>query len=788
MIKRVLTVLVVLALLVAPITANPASVSATVAVTSVTATPPTVGAPNVGISVTFTTTVQVPAGQTITVVLYHHTVTGGAKSLLVDSGSYAASATASGSFITVTMGAALPVGSHTVAFTGLTGITNPASATTAWIGVSTSVEGSGAAGQVSITSGTAVTGATASSPTPNTVGSAAGYSVYFYTSSTGALTALDYIYLTFPTATTVPAMLTAGTVTVNGSPATATRVGSTMQIQITVPAPIAATGWVYLTIQSTSGILNSTVAGTYSLYVSTTVDTASVASTTFGLAGSSISNLSVTVDPLTPSSVAQFAITFYTSSSGTGVKSGDTIRIEFPVGTAFPSGSFCPVCFVINGQQVQATPTRSGNVVTITVPTTLPSATQFVYLTIGMTAGIVNPPTSGNYSLKVSTSLDTTQVTSSQYTLVGTSISNLAVTATPTSQSAYPELRFTFTTSSSGALTTSDYVYIQIPSSMNPPSSIAASGITVNGTQVASSSSITSDRLSIRMPVSVGNSQQVVVVIAATAGLRNPSTVGTSVSFDVSTSQDVGTRSISYTTTISQIAAPQVSLTTNGVGKPSGYTVVFNTGAGGLLSANVGVIYIVFPAGTVVPASILGQNVRVNGSMASLVSSNSTTRRVEVRTPVAVQAATQVTVVIDLAANIVNPSTAGTSYVLTAYTSAETTLVNSAAYAIVNLPVSTAVTYPVNPDGLNSYYRTRPSVTITATSPSGYPVSIYYRINTGSDTLYAGPVQIPDGNVTLTYYARDSQSNQEAPRQLTFKVDATAPVVTILTPQGGSVT
>jgi hypothetical protein len=122
------------------------------------------------------------------------------------------------------------------------------------------------------------------------------------------------------------------------------------------------------------------------------------------------------------------------------------------------------------------------------------------------------------------------------------------------------------------------------------------------------------------------------------------------------------------------------------------------------------------------------------------------------------------------------------------YTSAEQTLVYSAQYAIVNLPASVAVTIPVAADGLNGYYRTRPVVSITASSPSGYPVSIYYRINTGADTLYGGPVQIPDGTVTFTYYAKDSQNNQEQAKQLTFKVDATAPIITILSPQEGSVT
>jgi hypothetical protein len=496
----------------------------------------------------------------------------------------------------------------------------------------------------------------------------------------------------------------------------------------------------------------------------------------------------VTVGPLTPSSVAQFTISFYTSSVATGIKSGDTIRVEFPAGTEFPSGSFCPACFVINGQAAQIAPTRSNNVVTITVPTTLPTATQFVYLTIGTTANIINPSTSGSYSLKVSTSIDTTQVTSNQYTLVGTSISSLAVTANPTAQSAYPEIRFTFMTSSTGALSTSDYVYIQFPTAITVPSSVPAASVTVNGVQASSVSRDGSGKLSIRMPLSVGNSQQVTVVIAETSGIRNPSTVGTTLSFDVSTSEDVGTRTVSYTTTTSQISQPQVSLSTNGVGKPSGYTVTFQTGAGGLLSAGTGHIYIVFPSGTSVPASIAGQNVRVNGAAVSNIISSPGNRRVEITSPVAVPASSQVTVAIDVAANIVNPSTPATSYTLAAYTSAEQTLVYSTQYSIVNLPTSVAVTIPAAADGLNGYYRTRPAVSITASSPSGYPVSIYYHINTGADTLYGGPVQIPDGTVTLTYYAKDSQNNQEQAKQLTFKVDATAPVVTILSPQEGTVT
>jgi hypothetical protein len=787
MIKRVLTVLVALALLVAPITTNPGKVSAVSSVTA-SASPSAVNTATT-LTVTFTLAGSIAGGGYVVLGLPSFQLPGSINSAYVSITPSVGviSAVPSGSSLYILSSTGFSTGTYVLVVSSSANIRTPLVPNTYPVTVNTSTsEPTGTANVV--IGGNAVTGVGVFLSS-GTVGQPSSYTIYFNTSATGPLNGpADSVTIAFPAGTTIPVAYVPGSVTVNtvASPLV-TRLSAT-QAQVTMPTFGSSVTSVILVFQTTYGLANTTVAGSYAVYVSTTLDPVSVASNQFALAGSSLTNLNVGVTPLTPSSVAQFSISFLTSSPATGMKSGDTIRIEFPAGTQFPSGSFCLTCFTILGYQIQAQPTRVSNTLTITVPTTFPGTQQFVSLQIGTTGNISNPSSAGSYSLKVSTSLDTTQVTSSQYALVGTSISSLVVTATPTSQSAYPELRFTFTTSSSGALTTSEYVYVQIPSSMNPPSSIAASSITVNGTQVASASSISSGKLSIRMPVSVGNSQQVAVVIAGTSGLRNPSALGTSVSFDVSTSQDVGTRSISYTTTISQIAPPQVTLTTNGVSKPSGYTVVFNTGAGGLLSAGTGHITFVFPAGTTVPTTISGQNVRVNGSIVSVVSSNSATRRIEITTPVAVQASTQVTVVIDLAANIVNPSVAGTSYTLAAFTSAETTLVNSAAYAIVNLPVSTAVTYPTNPDGLNSYYKTRPSVTITATSPSGYPVSIYYRINAGVDTLYASPVQIPDGNVTLTYYARDSQGNQEAPRQLTFKVDATAPVVTILTPQGGSVT
>ncbi|HEY5000452.1 MAG TPA: stalk domain-containing protein, partial [Candidatus Cryosericum sp.] len=329
---------------------------------------------------------------------------------------------------------------------------------------------------------------------------------------------------------------------------------------------------------------------------------------------------------------------------------------------------------------------------------------------------------------------------------------------------------------------------VQFSSNVTMPPVFEHSYVTVNGMEASAVTLLSTGKLSVTTPVTINNNQQVTVVFAPEFGITNPSTAPATVTIQVSTSKDVSAVSTSYTTTTSQITQPQVTLTTNGVGKASGYTVTFQTGAGGALSAGSGRIYLTLPAGTSVPASIAAQNIRVNGATASIVTSSTGNRRVEVTTPVAILANSQVQVVIDAAANITNPSTARTDYTLSAYTTAEATPVTSATYSIVNLPTTTAVTSPSAPDGLNGYYKTRPTVSLTATSPSGLAVTIYYRINAGSDTQYSSPIQLPEGSVTLSYYARDTQGNQEPAKQLTFKIDSTVPVITITAPLEGSAT
>jgi len=239
--------------------------------------------------------------------------------------------------------------------------------------------------------------------------------------------------------------------------------------------------------------------------------------------------------------------------------------------------------------------------------------------------------------------------------------------------------------------------------------------------------------------------------------------------------------------TASALTAPTVTLSTYQIGAAATYTIYFTTA----LALSPGqLITITLPPGTTVPEGTLTSWVTVNSPSQNVTltgatgSAGSATVVITVGTAVA---AGGVTVRIDVLAGIKNPSSTG-SYTLQASTSTETTSVTSAGYTIVNLPRTLIIVLPTNPDGLALFYKTRPTIVLTATSSIDPAPVIYYSINGGAQQVYAAPFQLPDGNVTLTYHARDRQGNQEDVQTFTAKVDATAPIITITLPTDGTVT
>ncbi len=616
---------------------------------------------------------------------------------------------------------------------------------------------------------------------PLNAGSIADYVIQFTPGVT--LPASYYIYVEFPTGTSIPTSIQSSLVTVNGVSSTSVTLVLGTKIQIRTPVQLTAGYNCVISIPQTVGIANPAASGTYTIKVSTQLETAAVDSNTFILVGSNITNLSVYVSPDSASTAATYTIQFLTGASGALTATTDWIKIEFPSGTTVPTGTGASY-ISINGRTC-TNRYVSGNSLTVYIPATLNiSNSSWVFITISDSFGIINPSSVGTYTLKVSTSKDTIPATSNSYSITGTSVSNFVANADPATQNSNAQYTFTFVTSSSGALTSgSDKIYIQFPTQFTLPSSITGSYVTVNGTACTTSVSVSSSKLTITTPLNISNSSNVTVIVSKSANIYNASTPAT-YTFKASTNKDVVEVSDTFAIVTSTITKPIVQLTGYAVSEVVGVTITFQTGTGGALTASSDKVSITFPTGFVLPSSISNTYVKVNNYNAASVSKSG--QRIDITPSVNISANSTVTIVIDKSANIKNPASQG-DYKLSVYTSKETTSIDSDTFKIVILPTTTATVTPANPDGKNGYYRTRPRVILTATSPVDTSPQIYYKFDNETAKLYTVPIDVYEGVHTLYYYAVDKYQNTEQQKSIQFKVDTTAPIITVTSPANNSV-
>jgi len=663
------------------------------------------------------------------------------------------------------------------------GVKNPPSGGNYIITVSTSTAGEPVgSGTLSIAS--AVSNVFVS-VNPLIAGTKASYFIQF-TPNIALTQNVDYIYIDFPTGTTFPTPIPNNLMLVDGTQVPSTNIScpTSTRIQIKVPITLNA-GTVYqVYIPDTFGIINTTTSNTpLTIKVSTNKETTPVDSNPFTLTGTSVSNPNVTVSPNTASSNASYTIQFYVSATGSLSPAVDFIKIEFPQDTTVPTNT-SPSYISINGVTC-SNRVVSGNTLTVYIPSTLPTINNgaFVIVQILEAFGIKNPSTPGSYSLKVSTSKDIIPVPA-YYTITGTSISNLDVAIDPPTQNANAQYTITFRTSSTGALSrsSSDKIFVQFPLEFTIPGSISGTYVTVNNTPCTTTITNTNGKLTITTPVDISANSQVTVVISKNANIVNPSNAGT-YQIKVSTSKDVVEVGDTVNIVTSIISKPQVQLTSYAVNDPVGVTIIFNTGSGGALTTS-DTISFVFPSQFTLPNSISTNYVKVNNYNALQVTKSG--YRLDIKPAVNIGANAQVTVTIDKNAGIKNPQQQG-DYKISVYTSKETTPVDSDTFKIVMLPVTKATVTPAQPDGENGYYKTKPIVTLTATSPVDTNPQIYYYIDTGTPQLYTAPISIPDGIHTLYFYAKDKYGNTENPQSIQFKVDTVKPAITIISPQDNAV-
>lgn len=255
--------------------------------------------------------------------------------------------------------------------------------------------------------------------TPDTVNMTAAYLVSFYTGNPGALTAnTDFIELTFPANTKLPASINNSRITITNSegfsdnPTLVERISDT-KIKLRTPLEIANSSEVSIRFQENLGIKNPSHPGSYTLSAKTLRPDNSVINAETFSNPYAIFGASSTIDrPLVVLSGSNYTINFNTGAKG-GLAGGlNKIFLSFPSNIGAISSATINSTAIPAGNRI-----ISGSSLTITVPSGLEVANN-AGITLQLN-GLTNPA-NGTYALVVSTSAEQTQVISSDYTIGGT--------------------------------------------------------------------------------------------------------------------------------------------------------------------------------------------------------------------------------------------------------------------------------------------------------------------------------------------------------------------------------
>lgn len=117
----------------------------------------------------------------------------------------------------------------------------------------------------------------------------------------------------------------------------------------------------------------------------------------------------------------------------------------------------------------------------------------------------------------------------------------------------------------------------------------------------------------------------------------------------------------------------------------------------------------------------------------------------------------------------------------------------SATFTIDNTPPTTTATVnPSTPDGLNNWYVTTPTITLSCTDSGSGCGNTYYAWDGTGTTTYAGPISGMEGDHVLSYWSEDQavdkygNHNVETAHTQEIKVDTVPPTISSYTLNGGA--
>ncbi len=628
----------------------------------------------------------------------------------------------------------------------------------------------------------------------STAAGATNVSYTFAFSLPGGLAANEAVTITFPAGFDV-SHVTQSTVTCYGGQYWSGSVDSVnvsgQNVIVSASSGFANYEPITITLLAAGQIANPSIASVYSLSVSSPRDTGS-ASVTIGTGGGSggqtgtggVTGVSAIVDSANAGKAAGCSVSFQVSTDGALVGPVDYVDVQFPAGTTvpatIPAGSILLNLAAVTSIQVSGTRLR------LSVPESrfIAGGAQCTVI-IQQSAGILHPEIPGTYVLQVATSKQPNYSSSNGYLVVGTAILNPSIVVDPARQGMAAQYQLTFTSSLSGPITAgTGRITVEFPAGTTIPASLPAGGVRVNDVPALSVVAVATNKIAINVPTAIAGGSTIRVVFGIELGIRNPSMVGT-YQLGINTSGDATPVPVSYSVSSSQIGAVTAQVSNGAAGQVTGYTISFTTGPGGALAAGIDRINVEFPAGTTIPTSLLASSVTVNGAPSTLVTTAGMIASVTV--PASIGANTSVLLVVTQTAGIMNPVTGGT-YTLRVSTSSETIAVTSTGYAVSSLPVVRATVTPGAPDGQHGYYRSKPTITLTAQSAVDAQPVISYHFDTNPDSVYGGQALTAlEGTHTLTFYATDRLGSRSEIGTLTIAVDSIAPVIALTSPRDGEV-
>ncbi len=237
-----------------------------------------------------------------------------------------------------------------------------------------------------------------------------------------------------------------------------------------------------------------------------------------------ISNVSVTVNPVTRNTPAEYDIGFVTGADLIGGK--DKIFITFPKGTKLPCA--CPHnwyldFFEINGYR----PARVGKVLDIpnTIYLCVPGGITIkkgsvVNIVIRPQVNILNPSIPGKYKIILWTTKEG-KAQSDFYEITSTHIKNPVVKVSPAMSGVIASYEINFTTGDAGNLSEGQNIYIEFPAGTGFPREANKNYVLVNGKE-PESISISDNIISIKISESIRSDADCSVQIESEFGISNP--------------------------------------------------------------------------------------------------------------------------------------------------------------------------------------------------------------------------------------------------------------------------